>query len=206
MQAILKILVLSVLGLIFGGASAVWLGGLIPNSPRTGDTINIHGWQSDWSIGSTSANPYVRARVARNGLLAMRKEEAVYFATVTDDTGARLNDACTYRVAGGDFPAKWWSITLYDADSRLPMNEDQHLSFDQTKARSLSGGNDGRWSFQISQEPPASDTAAWVSSRAASSFDVMLRLYQPNTALLADPEAELEPPTIEQLSCTDGAS
>ena len=206
MQAILKILVLSVLGLIFGGASAVWLGGLIPNSPRTGDTINIHGWQSDWSIGSTSANPYVRARVARNGLLAMRKEEAVYFATLTDDTGARLKDACTYRVTGGDFPAKWWSITLYDADSRLPMNEDQHLSFDQTKARSLSGGNDGRWSFQISQEPPASDTAAWVSSRAASSFDVMLRLYQPNTALLADPEAELEPPTIEQLSCTDGAS
>ncbi|MEL7540789.1 MAG: DUF1214 domain-containing protein [Pseudomonadota bacterium] len=206
MSAILKYLVLAALGLTLGGASALWLGGILPNSPRAGNTINVQGWQSDWSIGSESADPYVRARVARNGLLALRKEEAVYFIAMTDDDGGRLRETCTYLVSGGAMPAKWWSITLYDADSRLPMNEDRRLSFDQTMARALFEDQGARWSFQISQTRPQDDSIAWVSSRAAASFDVMLRLYQPSAAILSDPQAELAPPSIKRLACASGAN
>lgn len=209
MQVVLRLIVAIIFGLNLGALSALWFGGLIDGGPKIGNAIDADGWRSDWSIGSENANPYVRARVARNGLMGLRKEEAVYFVKTEDQSGARLTEDCDYQVSGGELPAAWWSITLYDGDNRLPMNEDAALSFDQTKAERLGamgtvGGAD--WSFIISATAPADGAdPAWVSSRAGGTFDVTLRLYQPSAELLDDPEAVLTPPTIERLSCGEGS-
>lgn len=194
---VIRFIVAIIFGTNFGALTALWFGGLISSGPSIGDAINIQEWTSDWSIGSENANPYVRARVARNGLLAMRKEEAVYFVKTEDDQGAPLQEACTYIVSGDQYPALWWSITLYDANSRLPMNTGAHLSFDQTKADSRPGA----WTFQVSADAPEDPEMPWVSSRASAEFDLTLRLYQPSDEVLADPEAILNPPRIERQSC-----
>lgn len=199
MQRILWIIVATVFGLNIGALTALWFGGLIAGGPTIGNAINIEGWRSDWSIGSQNANPYVRARVARNGLMGLRKEEAVYFMKTRDDAGEALREDCTYRVSGRTLPASWWSITVYDEESRLPMNADERLSYDQTKAEAFSGAGD--WSFIVSAQAPSADTAPWVSSRAAGAFDLTLRLYQPVSELLADPEDALIPPRVERVSC-----
>ena len=52
-----------------------------------GGNIRVEGWNADWTVGSSSANPWVRACVARHGLLALTKEEAVYFIRATDHQG-----------------------------------------------------------------------------------------------------------------------
>lgn len=205
MQWIIRLIVAIIFGANFGALSALWLGGMISGGPRIGDAINVDEWRSDWSIGSENADPYVRARVARNGLMGLRKEEAVYFLKTEDDAGEALSDACTYRVRGGQFPAAWWSITLYDAENRLPMNEDDRLSFDQTQAENLYGEEASDWSFIVSATAPEATDAAWVSSRAGGSFDLTLRLYQPSPDLLEDPAAALTPPKIERLSCATEA-
>lgn len=205
MQVVVKLIVAVIFGANFGALSALWFGGMISGGPRIGNTIDIDRWLSDWSIGSETANPYVRAQVARNGLLGLRKEEAVYFQRTEDETGDPLRETCSYRVSGGTLPAGWWSITLYDADSRLPMNEDAHLSFDQTKATGLYGEGAAAWVFQISSVAPEESPSAWVSSRAGGNFDLTLRLYQPSAAVLADPTSALKLPRIERLSCNDGA-
>ena len=205
MQVVIRLIVAVIFGANFGALTALWFGGMISGGPSIGQAINIENWESDWSIGSESANPYVRARVARNGLLGLRKEEAVYFLKTVDESGEPLSEACTYRVSGAALPAGWWSITLYDSDSRLPMNEDAHLSFDQTKALRSGNGDDADWSFQISANVPESGTA-WVSSKAGGAFDLTLRLYQPEQSLLDDPTTTLMPPTIERLSCETGVS
>ncbi|MEL6413581.1 MAG: DUF1214 domain-containing protein [Pseudomonadota bacterium] len=202
---VIRLIVAIIFGANFGALTALWFGGMISGGPSIGQAINIDNWQSDWSIGSESANPYVRARVARNGLLGLRKEEAVYFLRTVDDDGAPLSEACIYRVSGGELPAGWWSITLYDSDSRLPMNEDAHLSFDKTQALQLSDGEDRAWAFQISSTAP-DDSTAWVSSNAGDVFDLTLRLYQPEQTLLDDPNSALPPPSIERVSCGTGAS
>jgi len=199
MQRVLWIIVAIVFGLNFGALTALWLGGIISSGPSVGNTIEVSGWQSDWSIGSENANPYVRARVARNGLLAMRKEEAVYFIKVRDDAGRAFREDCAYRVSGNAIPANWWSITLYDGDSRLPMNDDNRLSYDQTKAAAQFG--DAAWDFVVSPTSPNETSSAWVSSRAAGAFDLTLRLYEPDPALLADPKSVLVPPAVTRLSC-----
>ena len=205
MQVVIRLIVAVIFGANFGALTALWFGGVISGGPSIGNAIDINDWQSDWSIGSENANPYIRARVARNGLLGLRKEEAVYFLKTVDESGEPLSEACTYRVSGGALPAGWWSITLYDAESRLPMNEDQHLSFDQTQAQLFNGGGDGNWAFQVSSTAPQEDVA-WVSSKSAGNFDLTLRLYQPDQSLLDEPSSALSPPSIERLSCDTGAS
>ena len=149
------------------------------------------------ALGSASANPWTRARIARHGLLALTKEEAVYFTRATDQDGTPLKEACTYRVSGTAMPALWWSVTLYDGDSRLPPNKDKALSYDLTKA--AAEGDADSWRFTVSPTRPAE--GGWVSSRAADNFDLTLRLYKPSAALLADPEATLPAPKIERVSC-----
>jgi len=203
MRNLLWIIVAIVFGANFGALSALWLGGMISGGPTIGNAVDIDGWRSDWSIGSENADPYVRARVARNGLMGLRKEEAVYFLKTQDEQGDRLSEDCVYAVSGRDYPANWWSITLYDADNRLPMNDDQRLSFDQTQAEAIYGQE--AWRFQVSAAGPEDTDTPWVSSSAAGNFDLTLRLYQPSAALLNAPDTALTPPRIERVSCNGEA-
>ncbi|MEM1035223.1 MAG: DUF1214 domain-containing protein [Pseudomonadota bacterium] len=200
MKSILLWFICSILGLAIGAISALFMAGLLFVGPKLGGTLVVDGWASDWSIGSETANPYVRARVARHGLLALQKEEAVYFTKATDQSGEPLREACIYRVEGSRLPATWWSITLYDAQSRLPMNTDSRLSFDKTQAEFAFGG-DAAWLFNVRASAIADDSLPWVSSRAAGEFDLMLRLYRPTADFLDDPVSVLEPPQIIRLAC-----
>ena len=185
-------------GVLLGFGSALWLAGLWPQrSTMTFGDVDVGGWRSDFAVGSKAADPYTRARVARHGLLALAKTEAVYFTRATDDTGAPLREACSYRLSGGQMPAGWWSVTLYDGQSMLPANTDGALSIDAERA----GG--GAWSAVIAPARPA-DGGLWISSRGAGSFDLTLRLYMPSAALLSAPDTALTPPRIERISCEGG--
>lgn len=187
-----------VAGSALGLGSALWLAGLWPagRALAFGD-VDVGGWLSDFAIGSEAADPYTRARVARHGLLALAKSEAVYFTRAVDDIGAPLREACTYRLSGGAMPADWWSVTLYDGASLLPANTDNALSVDASRA----GG--GAWEAVIAPARP-DGAAHWISSRNAGTFDLTLRLYMPDPALLATPKAALNPPKVERVACKDG--
>ncbi|MEM6912553.1 MAG: DUF1214 domain-containing protein [Pseudomonadota bacterium] len=198
MMRVFVFLAAIVLGTVVGPVSALWASGLVGvERPMSFADVEINGWLSDWAVGSEAADPYLRARIARHGLLAMRKEGAVYFARNTDDSGRLLTDNCRYRLSGGDQKAYWWSITLYDEDSMLPLNDDDALSFD---ASDVPDG--GPWEAMIASTQPT-DRANWVSSRAAGNFDLTLRLYRPDKQVLIDPEATLNPPSVVRISCED---
>lgn len=185
----------AIIATALGAASALYMAGLWPGiKPLDFGNVEIDGWRSDFAIGSEAADLYTRARVARHGLLALAKSEAVYFTRTTDNAGAPLRETCTYRLNGGAMPAQWWSITLYDGESMLPMNKDEALSFDASRA------GDGAWEATIARTKPDGD-GAWISSRAAGNFDLTLRLYVPDEALQQDPETAFDPPTIERLGC-----
>lgn len=185
-------------GLAVGLGSALWVAGLWPagRNMAFGD-VNVGGWRSDFAIGSRAADPYTRAQVARHGLLALAKNEAVYFTRATDDAGAPLREECSYRLTGGALPAGWWSVTLYDERSMLPLNDDDALSIN------VGSIGAGEWSAVIAPQRPAGGEA-WISSRHGGNFDLTLRLYLPAPALLAQPEKALDPPRVVLLSCEGG--
>lgn len=187
-----------VAGLALGLGSALWLAGLWPaRGTMAFGNVDVGGWRSDFAVGSEAADPYTRARVARHGLLALAKTEAVYFTRATDDTGAPLREACRYRLSGGAMPAGWWSVTLYDGQSMLPANADGAQSIDAERAGT------GAWSTLIAPRRPQ-DGGMWISSRGAGQFDLTLRLYMPDVTLLTEPNSALKPPRIERLSCAEG--
>lgn len=194
-----KYITLALIGLALGAASALWMSGLLgPGTARGFSDVEVAGWATDRSIGAPSADAYTRARVARHGLLALTREEAIYFTRNTDDAGDRLRSNCIYTLSGGPQDALWWSITLYDGDSRLPMNSDGALSIDATRM-----GNDGPWTATIAPARP--ESGAWLSSNGAERFDLTLRLYRPAPAVIEAPEDHLSTPQIRKISC-DGAA
>ena len=182
-------------GLLVGGASALWAAGLWRGgSALAFSDVDVDGWRSDWAIGAPAADPYLRARVARHGLLALVKSEAVYLTRSTDDAARPLDERCRYRLSGGRQPAGWWSVTLYDADSRLPMNTDGALSIDASKVDDAE-----RWQATIAPDRPADNL--WLSSRGAGRFDLTLRLYRASAEALAEPERTIQPPSVRRLAC-----
>lgn len=197
-----------VAGCGIGIGSALAMAGLLPGaSPLAFGDVDVGGWRSDFAIGSAAADPYTRARVARHGLLALAKSEAVYFTRGTDDDGQPLREACTYRLATGAMPAGWWSITLYDSRSMLPANDDGALSINAGDDLVARVGDQiiGRGVSAIIAPRRPERRGLWISSRNAGRFDLTLRLYMPDDALLADPADVLQPPRIERLACEDAA-
>jgi hypothetical protein len=186
-------------GSLLGLGSALYMAGLWPGANTLAfGNVDVGGWRADFATGSDAADPYTRARVARHGLLALAKSEAVYLTRSTDDDGQPLREVCTYRLTGGAMPAGWWSVTLYDAQSMLPANTDNALSIDASRA------GVGPWEAVIAPERPE-EVTHWISSRNAGSFDLTLRLYVPDPALLEAPEQTLSAPRIERLTCGDKA-
>jgi hypothetical protein len=195
MRRFLAYLFAVVAGCALGLGGALAMAGLWPGAnPLAFGDVEVDGWRSDFAIGSEAADPYTRARVARHGLLALAKTEAVYFTRTADDAGQPLRETCRYRLSGGAMPAGWWSVTLYDAQSMLPSNTDEALSIDASRAGA------GRWEAVIAPERPLG-AGHWISSRNAGAFDLTLRLYMPEAALLERPLQTLVPPQIERIGC-----
>lgn len=198
MRRSLKYILGAILGIAIGGYSALAMSGLLPDDRRTGGSINLDSWYGDFTMGSEDASPYFRARIARHGLLALANSEAIYFTRAVDDAGDPFTDTCRYQISGGPMPARWWSVTLYNAENFLPSNTDSALSFDASRAEMQSP--DGGWSAIIAPVKPEAGTS-WISSKASGDFDLTFRLYVPADGVLDRPEEMIEAPSIKRLDC-----
>ena len=202
MRLAVLILAAAVLGLVGGLGSALTLSGLVSDRIRLGEIVEIDGWRSNWSIGTEAVDPYTKAWIARFGLFALRREEAVYVYTTLDAAGQPLDEERVYALDVDEQPGSWWSVTVYDGEGYLPKNADGRLSFDATKAEELQSRR-----VVLSAEMPEAgaetgeDNGYWISTRNAGAFDVTLRVYQPTPVALENPAQAFVLPPIERLSC-----
>jgi hypothetical protein len=192
LRGILAWLVAIVAGAALGGASA-WAA-LSFGSASFSE--NYGRWVHSRAAGSSGADPYTRAIVAREGLLALSAREALYFSLYKDERGRPLNESCIYELNGRPLDARWWSVTLYADDNFLVQNTDAAHSIDASRA-----GNDRPWSARIS--PVRGNAALWLSSREARrGFILMLRVYNPQRDFRAS-EGSL--PMLTTVSCAGDA-
>lgn len=157
---------------------------------------NYSGWYGSSVTGSADADPWLRARVAVSGLLALNRNQAIYFTRKTDDAGEPLREECRYRVSGGSLPGQWWSITVYAADNYLPQNADDALSFDATEVKPDA---QGQWSAMLAPVRPIGGEA-WASTSKAGNFNITLRIYQPDEQAQRD-FAAIPMPRVTRLEC-----
>lgn len=172
-------------GLLIGGASA-WL---IILGIAYKDQGGTEAWRVYSASAATERNPYALGALSLRALLPMRAEEARYFMRITDEAGRLLTEGCSYILAGGPQPARWWSMTLYRRNAGFASNDDAAHSID---AYSVPGEGDQGFIVHISPTRP--DAGHWISSRGAGEFELMLRLYGPSAPLPL-------PPSVRRVSC-----
>ncbi|HRO02678.1 MAG TPA: DUF1214 domain-containing protein [Terricaulis sp.] len=155
-------------------------------------------WTHSRAAGSVGADPYTRAVIAREGLLALSAREALYFNLAEDSQGRPLSEACVYELSGPPLETRWWSVTLYARDHFLAQNGDHAAAIDATRIRY---DGDGRWRARVA--PVRGEAAHWLSSRNThSGFSLTLRVYNPRREFRASAESL---PVLTTLNCAGAA-
>jgi hypothetical protein len=96
---------------IVGGGASVWY---TLKANESGGAVTIGEWIAFPSIGTPEADPYSKARVAREGVLALGRAEGLAFSAQRDASGEALLRECSYRIEGPVPSSRFW--TLYAAD------------------------------------------------------------------------------------------
>lgn len=96
---------------ILGGGASVWYA---LQAKESLGAVTIGGWTAFPDIGTPDADPYSKARVAREGSLALGRAEGLAFVAQQDSGGETLRRECEYKLEGPVPSARFW--TLYAAD------------------------------------------------------------------------------------------
>lgn len=184
-----KILAMLVAGIALGLA-ATWVTVI---RGTMGGGVSAGPWRTSLYIGSSEGGPYLRAQIAVHGLLALSREETIYYTAARDSDGNALDGHCIYRIEGRDPPTRWWSITAYGADDFLIPNPDDRYA---VSMNSVAREADGTFAVTLSKGQAEGD---WIPVSAAP-FDVTLRLYNPQSTVVANP-AQVALPVIWRVAC-----
>ncbi|MFP4474986.1 MAG: DUF1214 domain-containing protein [Desulfatibacillaceae bacterium] len=182
--------------IIAGVAAAfILLAGIMLYKGATMPRFNPNGWVYVPNVGSSDADMFVRAIIARIGLFANSPDQAVYMQAVEDRSidllGTlngrpirKLHPGGHYRIVGeSDIDAWWWSVTLYNDEEYLfdnPLDRYSYAGFQ------LEREPDGGFVIDVAPERPKGATN-WLPSPADRPFVLTLRIYWPNRALLENP-------------------
>jgi hypothetical protein len=185
----LKILSVLVVGTALG-LLATWA--TVVRGAMSGN-VSSGPWRTSLYAGSSEGGPYLRAHIAVHGLLALSREETMYYTAASDSEGKALDGHCTYQIEGHDPPTRWWSITAYGTDDFLIPNASDRYS---VSMNSVVRRTDGTFAVKLSQAPAEGN---WIPVTAAP-FNITIRLYNPQGTVVADP-AQVQLPAIKRESC-----
>lgn len=175
--------------LVFGAVAAAFAGGAYMAhrsiyAGDTGDTLIYRGaWFTTRSAGSKDADASTRALVAATGLLALPRQETVYFRAHHDDEGRPISSDYDYVVSGQPLPARWWSMTLYDGDHF--MNPDNTGPY-SVRSTQVTPEYDGSLRIILSKNPQDKN---WIGMGTGQNMSLSLRVYNPDAALVEDLES-----------------
>jgi hypothetical protein len=189
MFRVLKIVSVLLVGILLG-LVATWasvIRGTIGGNASDGP------WHTSLDAGSSAGGPYSRAFVAVHGLLALSREETIYYTAASDSDGHALDGHCVYQIEGRDPPARWWSITAYGADDFLIPNDAERYS---VSMNAVARRADGTFAVTLSK---ARVEGNWIPI-AEGRFDLTIRLYNPPATVAADP-GHVALPSIKKAAC-----
>jgi len=179
------------LGAVALGAGSAWW--VLRKASWAGSLVRVGPWTGSTLAGSTDADMYTRAKVALDSLLALGRDETMYYMARHDDVGQPLRSACSYRIEGLPPPARWWSITAYADDLFLFDAPNRQYSLNGSTARLDASGR-----FALVTGHKAMDGWHWLPTPGQRGLVLTLRLYNPGSDLQAAPE-RLQPPSIKAI-------
>ncbi|MGZ3448317.1 MAG: DUF1254 domain-containing protein [Polyangiales bacterium] len=153
---------------------------------RAGETAGVKGWAYSPRGGFYGDDRLLRASIARFGLGMNLSQDAIYPSLSFDSEGKPLNGTSNYVLRfekGMEPPVRaFWSITAYDAEGYLYPNTMNRCALgDRDK---MTRGADGSISIYLQNDSPGKDKEANWLPVPRGPFNLLLRMYWPNDAIL----------------------
>ena len=194
MRPTLEVLAFGLLGAALGVGSVV--AHTVAATARHDQRFGV--WETTSVLAEEPTNPYKRIQIAARGLVGLPLSEVVYLTAEEDEGGEPLDPACRYRISGAPPPARWWSITPYDAGWELIPNPDGVYSVGSHNVvlEDEAAGGPG---FSLLLRRDASGAAELPMGEEPGTW-LVLRLYHPEPGVAAD-LAAVEWPRIVREAC-----
>ncbi|MEL7544051.1 MAG: DUF1214 domain-containing protein [Pseudomonadota bacterium] len=190
MNLIANVFVFIVLSLLVGLGSA-WL---MVERGTTFSSVTAGPWKTWTNIGLATADPYTRAHVTRSGGLPVMSKAVLYFRTLRDNEGSRIDSECDYEVRGSDGEAAWWSLAAYDGAGNLMENAAARYAFN---ANTVMRAPDGSWRILLSSEPSPGN---WLPVDSDYQVELVYRMFR-NPTGSRDEDITRTLPDIKRLRC-----
>ena len=187
MRFLVELLATLTLALGLGLASAWYM----IEAPRIG--MAVGSWHAVPAVTAETADPYIRARIARSGEIVLGAGEGLVFVAEEDEGGRGLVGSCDYRLAGETPTARLWTLAVVDDDGNppTPVSGRTHLT-----SREILRDADGSFEIAVSASARPGN---WLPSRPTGTQRFVLRLY--DTPLALSPGSGMVMPRIERGEC-----
>jgi hypothetical protein len=157
--------------------------------------LTIGSWTAWPKTGTTEADPYARASIARTGRLPIALGDGLTFLAKTDDKGRSLDGRCDVVLSGFTPAARFWTLTLYNRDGELVANSISRYDF---TSQEIVRRPDG--SFEIVISPRASP-GNWLPTGGIERYLLALRFYDTAVGVATKEGREIPMPAIKTRSC-----
>jgi hypothetical protein len=157
--------------------------------------LTIGSWTAWPKTGTADADPYARATIARTGQLPVALGDGVSFTAQTDDSGKLLDGRCEIVLSGVTPAARFWTLTLYNADGDLVTNSVERYGFSSQEIVRHADG-----SFEIVVAPRASP-GNWLPTGGTERYALVLRFYDTAVGVSTKAGRELPMPSINNRGC-----
>jgi len=158
--------------------------------------LNIGQWTAWPAAGSTSADPYTKAKVAAEGEVPLGAAEGLTFNAITDQDGNKLLLNCQYQLEGQTPPARLWTLSAHRMNGQSVLNENGNAV--KIISQSILREPGGRF---IIRTGPKLVSGNWLKTSGPEPFQLVFRLYDSpitSTSGIVDPEM----PSLELLECS----
>lgn len=157
--------------------------------------LTIGSWTAWPKSGTTEADPYAQASIARSGRLPTALGDGLPFVARTDDNGRTLDGHCDVVLSGITPAARYWTLTLYNGEGELVANSiDRHDFTSQEIVRRADG------SFRIDVAPRA-QPGNWLPTGGIERYVLVLRFYDTPVGVSTKEGREVPMPTITTENC-----
>lgn len=153
--------------------------------------VTFGPWTAFRSIGAADADPYSRARISREGILALGEGEGLAFVAERDSTGDRLRYDCAYRVEGVFPQARFWTM-FAEAAGSTNAPDTAPVSAIQSRNMMRQPNND-----VVVTVGPTPVSGNWLQTNGSGAMRIVTTMYDFSLATQVEASDRLMPRIVE---------
>jgi hypothetical protein len=154
--------------------------------------VTFGPWTAFRSIGAADADPYSRARISREGILALGQSEGLAFVAEQDSAGQRLRFDCAYRIEGTLPPTRFW--TMFVEANGIPALNRPDGRPAGIQSRGLVRQADNSLVITVSRHPVPGN---WLQVEASGDMRIVATLYDFSLSTQTEDSVTTMPSIVE---------